>query len=95
MKQYYVYIMASKKDGVLYIGVTSDLIKRAHEHREHIVKGFAKRYFVRRLVYFEIYDDPTTTIVREKQIKKWNRAWKIELIERDNPQWLDLWENIV
>ncbi len=95
MKQYYVYILASKPGGILYIGFTSDLIKRSYQHREHVTEGFTKKYFVRRLIYYEIYEDPTAAITREKQLKKWNRDWKIELIERENPQWLDLWPTIV
>ncbi len=82
--------MASKKDGMLYIGVTSDLVKRDYEHRHGITGGFTKRYNVHRLIYFEIYSDPETAILREKQLKKWNRSWKIELIEKENPEWNDL-----
>ena len=86
--------MASRKDGVLYIGVTSDLPKRVFEHRHSVVDGFTKKYNVRRLVYFEPFDSPEAAIQREKQMKKWNRAWKVELIESLNPEWNDLFEKI-
>lgn len=95
MKQYYVYILASKKNGVLYIGVTGDLIKRVWEHKNNLVQGFTKRYFVHRLVYFEATTDIESAILRETQLKKWNRAWKIELLEKENPNWEDLYGTIV
>jgi len=79
--------MASQKEGTLYLGVTRSLVRRAYEHREKLVAGFTSRYDIRRLVWFEVYDDPATAITREKEIKKWQRAWKIELIEKDNPDW--------
>ena len=85
-----VYILASGKHGTLYIGVTSDLIARLHQHREGLIEGFTSRYGVSRLVYFEMSDDMPTAIAREKQLKKWRRAWKIELIEEANPDWVDL-----
>jgi len=78
---FYVYLMASQKRGTLYLGVTRNLVRRAYEHREKLVPGFTSRYDVRRLVWFEVYDDPTNAITREKEIKKWRRAWKIDLIE--------------
>jgi putative endonuclease len=90
-----VYILASRRNGTLYTGVTSDLLKRIWEHRSGLAEGFTKRYGVHRLVYFEIHDYLTEAIRREKQIKKWRRAWKIDLIERTNPQWHDLWPTIV
>ena len=90
MKSYFVYIMASKRGGVLYTGITSELQQRDYQHKHGIMGGFTKRYNVHRLVYFEVYDEPTLAITREKQIKKWNRAWKIELIEKANPEWNDL-----
>ena len=77
------------------MGVTSDLVKRVWEHRNNVVEGFTSRYGVHRLVYFEMGDDMEQAILREKRIKKWNRAWKIELIEKHNPEWRDLWETIV
>ena len=91
---YYVYILASKKNGVLYIGVTNDLIRRIYEHKNNLVDGFTKKYFVHRLVYFEQTPDVISAITREKQIKKWLRRWKIELIEKDNPQWNDLFDSL-
>ena len=95
MKQYYVYILASKKDGVLYIGVTSDLVGRTWQHKEGVADGFSKKYWVKKLVYFEVHQDIEQAIIREKQLKKWNRDWKIRLIEEQNPQWNDLYETIV
>jgi putative endonuclease len=84
---YYVYLLASRKDGTLYLGVTRDLVRRTYEHKTNATPGFASRYDVRRLVWFEIYDDPTIAITREKEIKKWRREWKIELIEKSNADW--------
>jgi len=77
-----VYILASRRNGTLYIGVTSDLVKRAYEHKQDLIEGFTKQYGVHQLVYFEMHEDMVSAITREKQLKKWNRAWKIELIER-------------
>jgi putative endonuclease len=90
-----VYIMASKPNGTLYIGVTGDLPKRVWEHKDDSVDGFTKRYGVHRLVYYELHADMLLAIAREKQMKKWNRAWKLELIETQNPQWNDLSEEIM
>ncbi|MFQ5779372.1 MAG: GIY-YIG nuclease family protein [Nitrospiria bacterium] len=90
-----VYILASKRNGILYIGVTSDLPKRAWEHKNDLVEGFTKRYRVHRLVYYELHENMQSAITREKQIKKWSRAWKLELIEKQNPDWRDLWEGIL
>jgi putative endonuclease len=84
--------MASKKNGTLYVGVTTNLIQRTHQHREHTIKGFTDKYHVNKLVYFETYDDLNTAIAREKQLKRWKRSWKIALIEKDNPNWLDLFD---
>ena len=95
MKEYYVYIMASKRNGTLYVGVTSELIKRVYEHKKNLCDGFTKQYDVHRLVYFESTTDAYEAITREKRIKKWNRAWKIELIEKFNPEWNDLYENFI
>ena len=95
MKEYVVYILASKKNGVLYIGVTGNLIKRAWEHKNNCVEGFTKKYFVHRLVYYEVTTDVESAIRREKQLKKWNRDWKIKLIEEDNPNWEDLYNRII
>jgi len=91
-KQYYVYILASKRNGTLYIGMTSNLIKRVWQHKNKFIPGFTEKYNVIELVYYEIHEDPINAIIREKQIKKWNRAWKISLIESDNPEWNDLSE---
>jgi putative endonuclease len=88
--QFFVYILASRKHGTLYIDVTNNIIRRVHQHKLKVVRGFTKRYHVNNLVYFEIFDDPITAITREKQLKKWNREWKIQLIERENPEWIDL-----
>jgi putative endonuclease len=90
MKEPCVYLLASKKHGTLYIGVTSNLIQRLHQHRTKALAGFAATYDVARLVWFERHDSMEFAIQREKQIKKWNRAWKIKLIEAENPDWLDL-----
>ena len=94
MAAYYVYLLASGRHGTLYLGVTNDLIRRIYEHRTKAVPGFTSRYGVNRLVWFESYGDPVSAITREKQIKKWRRDWKISLIERDNPDWLDLYDAI-
>ncbi len=94
-KQPAVYILASKRNGTLYIGVTSDLPKRAWEHKNDVVEGFTKRYSVHRLVYYELHEDMESAIRREKHMKKWKRAWKLELIEKQNPDWRDLREGIL
>ncbi len=90
MKQPAVYILASRRNGTLYVGVTSNLAGRVEAHRPGAVQGFTEKYGVKTLVYFELHDDMYEAIQREKRIKKWNRAWKIELIERANPDWRDL-----
>jgi putative endonuclease len=95
MKQPAVYILASGKNGTLYTGVTSDLVKRVFEHQQDVVDGFTKKYQVHRLVYFELCDDMLTAIAREKQIKAGSRAKKIALIELNNADWLDLYATIV
>lgn len=91
MKQPCVYILTSRKHGTLYIGVTSNLIKRIWEHRESVVKGFTKDYDVHKIIYFEQFERMEDAIAREKQLKKWNRDWKINLIEANNPEWVDLY----
>ena len=91
MKEYFVYILASKRNGTLYIGLTSNLIKRVYQHKKGFIKGFTKRYKVNKLVYYEQFDNINNTIKREKQLKKWKRQWKIELIEKNNPVWQDLY----
>ncbi|MBI2365888.1 MAG: GIY-YIG nuclease family protein [Deltaproteobacteria bacterium] len=90
-----VYILASKRNGTLYIGVTSNLEKRAWEHKKDLVDGFTKKYGVHQLVYYEFHANMVGAITREKQMKKWNRAWKLELIEKQNSDWKDLWEEII
>ena len=95
MKQSYVYIMANKKRGVLHIGVTSDLIKRVYEHKNNVTPGFTKKYNIHNLVYYEIHADINEAITREKQMKKWYREWKIELIENNNPELKDLYNELI
>jgi putative endonuclease len=94
MKMYYVYILSSRRNGTLYIGVTSDLIKRIYEHRKNLVDGFTQRYSVHRLVWYELHNSAESAISREKRIKKWKRDWKLQLIEKHNPSWKDLYESI-
>jgi putative endonuclease len=93
-KIYWVYILASRIGGTLYIGVINDLVRRTYQHRMGLVDGFTKEYGVHRLVYFEQYNDIDAAIRREKRLKKWNRAWKIQLIEDANPNWADLYPQI-
>jgi putative endonuclease len=89
-----VYLLASKDNGTLYVGVTSHLLQRIWQHKQDVVPGFTQQYGVHRLVWFELHGSMEAAITREKQLKKWNRAWKIELIEKDNPDWTDLFEGI-
>ncbi len=91
-KFYYVYILASERNGTLYIGVTDNLIKRSWQHKNESDESFTNKYAVHKLVYYETTNDITSALSREKQLKKWNRKWKIELIEKDNPEWQDLAE---
>jgi putative endonuclease len=91
---YCVYILASRIGGTLYIGVTNNLVRRSYEHRSDVIGGFSKRYGTHLLVYFEQFDDIENAIRREKRLKKWNRAWKIRLIEERNPNWVDLYPSI-
>ncbi len=95
MKTPCVYIMASKSYGTLYIGVSTDLAKRVYQHKEELSGGFTRQYGVHRLVYYEVHEDILGAIAREKQLKKWKRAWKLELIVSKNPDWLDLSEELV
>ena len=95
MKNYYPYILASEKNGTLYIGITSNLIKRIQEHKTEIIKGFTQKYNVKKLVYYEQTEDVNSAIVREKALKKWKRDWKIQLIEKENPNWEDLYFKII
>ena len=92
-KTYYVYILASKRNGTLYIGVTNSLVRRVYEHKEKIVKAFTQKYNVSMLVYYEEHGEIVAAIRREKQLKKWNRSWKLKLIEKHNPQWNDLYND--
>jgi len=94
-KQPAVYILASKRNGTLYVGVTSDLIKRIWEHKNNMVDGFTKRYGLHNLVWYELHENMESAIKREKQLKEWKRQWKLELIEGGNPSWLDLYANII
>lgn len=94
-KQSAVYLLASQRNGTLYIGVTSNLIKRVWQHKNNTIDGFIKQHQVHNLAYFELHGSMEEAIKREKQLKKWNRSWKIELIEKDNPYWHDLWEDII
>ena len=91
---YWVYILASRLGGTLYIGVTNDLVRRVHEHRSKIIGGFTRKYNVTRLVYFESFADIENAILREKRLKRWKRRWKIQLIEDSNPNWNDLYPSI-
>ena len=95
MKNYYVYILSNQRNTTLYIGITSNLIKRIWEHKNKAVRGFTEKYNVTRLVYYECYDDTEEALLREKRLKKWKRNWKIELIEKMNPEWKDLYENLL
>jgi putative endonuclease len=94
-KQYFVYILASKRSGTLYTGITSSLAKRVWQHKHGMVDGFTTKYKVTMLVYYEVHNDPESAITREKQIKKWKRAWKLRLIEDKNPRWKDLYKEIL
>ncbi len=94
-KQPCVYIMASKRHGTLYTGVTSDLAARVWQHKNNIAEGFTEKYSVHTLVYYEQYEDMPSAIGREKQLKRWSRRWKLALVEKDNPEWNDLYEEIV
>ena len=95
MKQPTVYILASQRNGTLYVGVTSDLIQRVWQHKYDVVEGFTKQYGVHMLVYYELHDDMEYAILREKRLKKWNRSWKLRLIEERNPDWNDLYDSIL
>ena len=95
MENFYVYILASEKNGTLYVGITSNLIKRIYEHKNNIVKGFTEKYKVHKLVYYEECNDIYEAIQREKQVKRWYRKWKIELIENFNPEWEDLYYKLL
>jgi putative endonuclease len=91
---FFVYILASRCNGTLYAGMTDDLVKRTWQHRSSIVPGFTNKYSVKMLVWYELHDSRVSALARERQIKKWNRKWKLEIIETMNPAWRDLWEDI-
>jgi putative endonuclease len=95
MKDYYVYILASKKNGTLYVGVTNNLLRRIYEHRNDMIEGFTKKYKVHRLVYHAHFESIESAINWEKKLKRWRRKWKLELIEKENPQWEDLYDTLV
>ena len=95
MRKYFVYILASKKNGTLYIGVTNDLTKRVYQHKNNLVEGFTQKYGIHKLVDYEIFKNIQDAITREKNIKKWKRKWKIELIEELNPNWKDLYYTLI
>jgi len=92
--KYYVYILTSRKNGTLYVGLTNSLLRRIYEHKNNLIEGFTKKYKIHILVYYEEYDDIKNAITREKQIKKWNRKWKLNLIEKNNPFWKDLYSEL-
>jgi putative endonuclease len=94
MEDYFVYILASKRNGTLYTGVTNNLLKRVDEHKNNLIPGFTSKYNAHTLVYYERYSDIYDAIAREKRLKKWKRAWKLELIEKSNPNWQDLYGNL-
>jgi putative endonuclease len=95
MSYYYVYILASKRNGTLYTGFTGNLPQRIYDHKNDFVPGFTKKYGIHTLVYYECCEDRESAISREKQIKEWKRSWKLELIEKDNPEWKDLYDEII
>ena len=94
-ENYYIYILASRKNGVIYIGVTNNLIRRVYEHKNSLVEGFTKKYNVKTLVYYEVHKDIKQAIIREKRLKEWKRQWKIDLIEQTNPEWKDLYNDLI
>ncbi len=95
MKNGYVYILTNKENGTLYVGVTSDLVKRIWQHKNKFVEGFSKKYDLNKLVYYEVFNDIENAITREKQLKNWHRQWKINLINQQNPDWMDLYNGII
>ena len=92
---YYVYLLASKPNGTLYVGVTNDLVRRVYEHKEGVVDGFTKEYGVKTLLWFDSTNSIEAAITKEKQIKNWKRQWKVEMIEKDNPDWVDLYPSLL
>jgi putative endonuclease len=94
MKDYCLYILASKRNGTLYIGITNNLLRRVYEHKNNLIAGFTKKHKIHNLVYYEVHNDVTCAITREKQLKKWRRKWKLDLIEKLNPKREDLYNNL-
>ena len=94
-RQYFVYIMASARYGTLYVGVTNDVMRRSWEHKHDLLEGFTKKYGVHMLVYYELFADVNDAIAYEKRLKRWRRTWKIELIQKKNPEWRDLYDDLV
>ena len=95
MKAYYVYLLASKRNGMLYTGITNSLVRRVYQHKNEEMDGFTSKYHVHRLVYYKRFDDVKSAIRCEKRLKKWNRKWKLDLIEKHNPDWKDLYDKLV
>ena len=95
MKRYFIYILASQRNGTLYIGVTNDITRRVYEHKNNLIEGFTKKYKVHLLVYFEEFQNVEAAITREKQLKRWKRSWKLRLIETENPEWNDLYQEFI
>jgi putative endonuclease len=95
MRFSWVYMLASQRNGTLYVGVTTDLLRRVAEHREGVIRGFASKHAVKRLVWFETHESIESAIRREKRLKEWQRTWKIALIQKENPEWRDLWPEVV
>ena len=93
-RSYFVYIMASKRYGTLYVGVTNDVMRRSFEHKQDLVEGFTKKYGAHMLVYYEVFNNPNDAIAYEKRLKRWHRTWKIELIQKQNPEWRDLYDDL-
>ena len=91
---FHVYILANKRNGTLYAGMTDDLVKRVWQHRNDVIPGFTQRYGIKTLVWYEVHESRESAFIRKRQMKKWNRAWKLELIEKMNPGWRDLWDEI-
>ena len=94
MKNYYVYILASDRNGTLYIGITNSISRRVWEHKNKVIKGFTEKYGVDKLVHYEVFDEVGQAILREKHLKKWDRKWKLRLIEENNPNWIDLYNHL-
>lgn len=93
-KKYYIYIMAKERNSTFYVGVTSDLVARIWQQKSNVVEGFTQKYGIHKLVYYEVFEDSENAILREKRLKKWNRTWKMRLIEEQNPEWNDLYETL-